>query len=140
MQKGDAAAPGPETRGVIDEAVAGGTTPCQRRVEIRDAIADVVDPRPAPGEKRGDGTRGVDGLEQLDGHVAERQADDARAVRGLGAARGEPEDVAIEGQGLGEARDGNADVVHSGLGHTTVNLTIVREGVEGYGGDCTSRD
>jgi hypothetical protein len=69
-----------------------------------------MDARPAPGEELGDGTRWVDRFEQLDVHVAESQTDDTRAVRGLGRAGNEAEDVTIERQGLGEARHGNADV------------------------------
>jgi hypothetical protein len=110
MQEGDAAAAGPAPGGFIDEAVPGGSAAGQRGVEVRDAVADVVDSGAPASEKLGNGTRRIDRFEQLDVHVAESQTDDTRAVRGLGRAGNEAEDVTIERQGLGEARHGNADV------------------------------
>src|SRR5258707_12328768 len=109
MQKGDAPAAGAQTRGVIDEAVTGGATTGQRRVEIRDAIADVGDPGPAPGEKLGDGARGADRLEQLDVHVAESPTDDTRAIHRLVPAGNQTENDPHTWQGLGEARDSDAE-------------------------------
>src|SRR5947207_5185250 len=73
MQEGDAPAPGPAARVLIDEPVAGGPATLERLVEIGHAVADVMDPRAAPGEELRHGARGVAGLEQLDLHVAQRE-------------------------------------------------------------------
>src|SRR2546427_8457736 len=117
MHERDAPAAGAAARRVVHEPVARRAAPGERRVEIRDAIADVVDPRTPFGEKLRDGARGIAGLEQLDGGVAEGQADDGGAVRGFRAAgRLEAQDIAVEPQRLGEARYGDPDMGEAG-GH-----------------------
>jgi len=93
-----------------------------------------VDPRPPFREEFRDRPRGIAWLEQLDVDVAERQAHDRGPVGGLGGPRREAEDVAIERQGLGDAghRDTHVGDAGTGVGHMAVNLTVKRDGVEGF--------
>src|SRR6266704_5690640 len=96
MHEGDAPAVDAPARDLVDQTIAGRPAPLERSIEVRDAVADVMDPRPARGEKLRDRAGGVAGLEQLDLDVAERQPDDRRPVCGCGALRLETEDVAVE--------------------------------------------
>lgn len=110
MQKRDATFAGPAPGRFIDQAVPKSLTALQRGIEIGDAVANVVDARPASGQKLGDGTRGIARLEELDVDGTEPQADDPGAIGGFRMPRREAEDVPVEGQGVGDARDGDADV------------------------------
>src|SRR5213076_2716628 len=108
-------AAGAAPRRVVHEPVPRRAAAGQRRVEIRDAIADVVDTWPPLGEEFRDGALGVAWFEQLDTGVAEGQTDDGRPIGGLGAPRRlEAQDVAVEPQRLGEAGDGDPDVGEPG--------------------------
>ena len=120
MQKGNAAAAGAAARRFIDEAVAGGAGAGQRGIQIGDAVADVVDPRAALGQEPGDRAVRIARLEQLDVDVAEREAHDRRAVGRLRVARVETQHVAIEWQGVGNARDRDADVGEARASHTVI--------------------
>ena len=72
MQKRDASPAGAAARRRVDEAVSRRATASERAVEIGDSVADVMDPRPAPGEESRDGAVRVELLEplQADGPVA----------------------------------------------------------------------
>src|SRR5438445_279926 len=51
MDEGDASAAGPAPRHLVDETKARRPAALQRPVQIRHAVADMMDARPAPGEK-----------------------------------------------------------------------------------------
>src|SRR2546426_5528127 len=80
MHEGDAPTAGPAARHVVDEAIARRPTPLERPIEVRHAVADVMDPRPAPGEKLRHRAVRVARLEELDLDVAEGEPDDRGAV------------------------------------------------------------
>src|SRR5437879_5036131 len=80
MQKRDASPAGAAARRRVDEAVSRRATASERAVEIGDSVADVMDPRPAPGEESRDGAVRVERLEQLHAHIAQGQADDRGAI------------------------------------------------------------
>ena len=133
MQEGDAAATRATARRVVYQAVPGGATALERAVEIGDAVAEVMDSGAPPRQKLGDRALRIAGLEQLDGHVAECQADDRGAVGDLGMAGGQAQHIAVEGQGISDAGNGDADVGEAwrGIAHQRGNLTMGREGANG---------
>ncbi len=130
MEEGDTAAAGPAARRFVDEPVTRGVAAGQCLIEIRDAVADVMDPGSAAGEKLGDWRFGVVWLEQLDVDVAETQGYDGGAVRVLGRLRGDAQDVAVERQGVGDAghRDADMGQTQRGIAHQRGNLTMKTEG------------
>lgn len=133
MHERDAATAGTAPRGGVDELITGGATAFQRAVEVGDAVADVMDPGAAPGEEFGNRRIGVARLEQLDVDVAETQRNDGRAIRLFGRLGSDAEDVLIEGQGVGDAGDRDADVgqTQRGIAHQRGNLTMQSEGANG---------
>ena len=133
MQEGDAAASGATAWDVVHEAIPGGAAPFQRAVEIGYAVADVMDTGAAAREKLRNRTAGLAWLEQLDVHVAEPQTHDGGAVGGFRGTGLETQYVTIEGQGVGDARDGDTDVgeARRGVVHDGENLTMEREGANG---------
>src|SRR5437773_802481 len=114
VQEGDAAASGAPSRHVVDQTVPRRPTALERAVEVRYAVTHVMNAGPALGEKLRYRARGVARLEELDLNVAQRHADDRRAVGRLGAPRLEPEDVPVESQGGVDGRNGDADVGDAG--------------------------
>jgi hypothetical protein len=80
VKEGNASSTGAATGYLIDQAVSGGARAVEGGIEVGHTVADVVDARSALRQEPGDRTVGVDGLEQLDVHVAERQAYDGGAV------------------------------------------------------------
>lgn len=127
MQKGDAAAADAAAGRVVHEAVAGGAAARHGGIEIGDAVAQMMDARAAPGQEPGDRTVGVARLQQLDVHVAERETHDFGPIGGFRRPGFEPQDVAIEGQRIGDARDRDAHVGEAGRGgwggHTVILTT-----------------
>lgn len=83
---------------------------CESKLEIVDPVADVMDPRAAPGQKAADRRIGFKWFEQFDIGVAERQMDDARSVRCLGATHGNTEHVSVKCEGGFDVRHGDSDV------------------------------
>src|SRR5439155_3625180 len=110
MQEGDAPAAGAAPRHVVDQTVPRRPAALERAVEIRYAVTHVMDAGPALGEKLRYRAVWIARLEELDLDVAQRYADDGRAVGRLGAPRLEAEDIPIKGQGAVDGRDGDADV------------------------------
>src|SRR5688572_21023961 len=110
MQEGNPPATGAAPGRFIDQPIAGRASPRQRRLEIGDPVADVVDAGPAFRKELRHGARGIARLEQLDVDGTEMQADDGRAVGRLGVARGKTQDVTIEGERVVDAGDGDADM------------------------------
>ena len=133
MEKGNAAAAGPAARGFVDQPIACGATPGKSGVEVGYPVTQVVDSRPPPGEEFRHGAVGVAGLEQLDVDLAEVKTDDRRSVRLFGSfLRGQAEDVAVEGQGIGDAGHRDTDVGEPRpIAHDSVNLTVRGDAVEG---------
>src|SRR2546426_7398481 len=114
MQKSDSPSAGPAPGRLIHELVAGRATARQCGVEIRHAVADVMDAWSAFCKEFRHGTGRVVGFEQLDVDVTEVQADDLGAIDDFGprspGTGGEAQDVAIKAQCLGDARHGDADM------------------------------
>jgi len=84
MQKSDSPSAGPASGRLIHELVAGRATARQCGVEIRHAVADVMDAWSAFCKEFRHGTGRVVGFEQLDVDVTEMQADDRGAIDGFG--------------------------------------------------------
>src|SRR3989442_5677871 len=114
MDEGDASAAGPTPRHLVDETKARRPAALQRPVQIRHAVADMMNARSAPREKLRDRAVGIAGLEELDLDVAQGYGDDRRTVDGLGAPRREAEDVPIKAEGGVDGRNGDADVGDAG--------------------------
>src|SRR5439155_20947479 len=93
----------------VDETVSRRPAALERPVQIRHAVADMMDARPALGEELRHRAVRIAGLEELDLDVAQRQGDDRRTVGRLGAPRLEAEDVAIEAESGADGRYGDAD-------------------------------
>src|SRR4029077_9556416 len=110
VQESDSPSAGPAPGRLIDQFVARRATARERGLQVRDAVADVMDARPAFCKEFRHGTVGVVRLEELDVDAAEMKADDRGAIDDLARSGRESQDVSIEGQRLGDARDGDADV------------------------------
>lgn len=106
MQKGDAAPIGTGAGYLIDELKTGLAAALQRRIEIGDGEADVMDAGAVAGEVLADRALGIGGAEQFDFGAANRKADNGRAVGGLGRMRRYAEDISIEAQRFVEIPDG----------------------------------
>jgi thioredoxin len=111
----DTTSPRSNTRDVVDEPVPGGTARSERGVQVPDAVADVVDPGPATGEKPAD--RGVRSLwgQELDIRLSEREADDDCAVDRFRRMRREAQHITVEGDGRREIIDGHAYMGNPGI-------------------------
>src|SRR2546421_3812793 len=120
MQKRDSPSANPAPGGLIYELVAGGAAAGQCGIEIRHAVAYVMNAGSPFGKEFRHGTGRIIRLEQLDGNVTEVQADDLRAIGGFGSAGNKAQDVAIKTECLCDARHGDADVGDSRV-HTTSN-------------------
>src|SRR5229473_286727 len=94
-----------------------------------------MDPGPPLGEELRHGAVGVAGFEQLDLDVTEREADNSRAVRGLGGAWRKAEDVPVEGECGVDRPHSDADVgdAGGGLAHVASEHNDCTKGVERYG-------
>ena len=116
---------GADSRHVIDQARAGGLEARERRVNVVDAVADVVDAGSSPGEKFPDGSLGTGRLEKLDTRRPDRKhADiDALIFDGLTTGDFESQGIAIERERLVNGRHGDAKVVDS---HKRGSITEAR--------------
>src|SRR5213596_255686 len=101
-------------RHLVDETIPRRPAALERLVQVRHAVADMMDAGPTLGEELRHRAVRIAGLEELDLHVAQRQADDGRTVGRLGAPRLEAEHVAIEAEGGVDGRNGDADVGDAG--------------------------
>src|SRR2546430_14624259 len=110
MQKRDSPSVNPAPGGLIHELVAGGATAGQCGIEIRHAVAHVMNAGSPFGKEFRHGTRRIVRFEQLDGNIAEMQADDLRAIGGFGAAGNKTQDLAIKTEWLRDAWHGDAAV------------------------------
>ena len=110
MEKGDPPSTGSAAGCVVHQLESGGSARCQGRVQVGDAIAEMMDAGAPPGEESGDRAVGVAGAQQLDGAFPEWQRQDGGAV-GLFQGTGRyAEDIAIEPGRLLEIGDRDADV------------------------------
>ena len=115
VNKADSPAVGPEPRLLVHKAVPELVALQDRLVEIWDADADVVNPRPALCNESGNGAFRIGRLEQLDLNVAEVQRNDGRAVHRFERSGGDAQDVAVKPHGLIDTGYGEPDVCDSGV-------------------------
>jgi hypothetical protein len=113
VNKGDPATGGSEPRYLVHQAISGGSTCIQRRVEIRHSIADVVDAWPPLGKEFSNRAVRREWGQQLHFGFAEGQRNDGGTIGRLGWVWLDPENIAIKGQcrlqiGYGNAHMGNA--------------------------------
>src|SRR5437867_12513303 len=114
MHERDAPTAGAAPWHLVDETVSRRPAALERPVQIRHAVADMMDARPALGEKLRHRAVRIAGLEQLDLDVAQGQGDDRRAVGRLGAPRLEAEDGSVGAEGGVDGWNGEADVGDAG--------------------------
>jgi len=114
MHERDASAAGPAPRHVVDETIPSRPAALEGAVQIRHAVADMMDAGPALGEKLRHRAVRIAGLEELDLDVAQRQTDDGCTVGRLGVPRLEAKDVAIKAEGGVDGRYGDTDVGDAG--------------------------
>src|SRR6185437_645093 len=114
MHERDAPAAGAAPRHLVDETIASRPAALERTVQIRHAVADMMDAGPAFGEKLRHRSVRIARLEELDVDVAQRQGDDRRAVGRLVASRLDAEDVPIKAEGGVDGRHGDTDVGDAG--------------------------
>ena len=141
MHEGDAVPVGAGTRMLVEELVAGAAAALQRRLQVADPEADVVDAGAALGEEPADGALGVLAGEQLNVRLAERNADDAGAVGGLGRMDAGPENVAVEPDGLVEVAHGDTHVRDAGAGQHVGRChgMILHRSIQAWQGRARSR-
>ncbi len=101
---------GPGSRGFIYQPIAIAAAALEGGVEIRNLVADVMYPWPAPCKEPGDGAVGGGWFEQFDLRAAKGERHNDSAVRRLGRLWLETQDVPIEGKGICHARNGDANV------------------------------
>lgn len=96
MEKSDPLPFGASSRRGVDESNAGDATALERRVEIVDSEADVMQPRPASFDKLRDGRVGRFRFEQLNERVAGEKPSDVSAVGIFQRRLLQAKDVAVE--------------------------------------------
>ena len=74
----------------------------------------VMDARTTPRNEPGDRRFGRVGFEQFDQRFARDETDDSRAIRVIERCQGQPEDIAIEWQGIAKGRYGDAEMCDAG--------------------------
>ena len=121
MQEGDAMAASAGAGQVVNELIAEDPACGKRRIEVGNPVADVVDAGTAFGEEAGDWGVRRDRLQEFDIGPAEVEVEDPGTIGFLRSATGDLQDVAVEGDGLLEAGDGDAKVRYCGLHAGNVN-------------------
>ncbi len=124
MDKGDAVPARTDAGCVVDQPIPGAAAGCQRGIEIRHPVADVVDAWTAPCDEPVDGRVGNDWSEQLHSHIAERYGNNFRPIGGFHSGGREAQDVTIERDGRLEVLNGHADVGDSDrmVGHGSSSM------------------
>lgn len=102
MEKSDPLAFGAHSWRRIDESNARGATALERRVEIVDGEADVMEPRAAFLDKLRNRRIGRFRFEQFNERVASEKSGDVSAVRIFQRRLWEAKDIAVERQALAE--------------------------------------
>lgn len=115
MDKGNPAAAGANAWLVVDQGVARGPATGQCRLQVGNAVADVVNAGSPAGQKPADRGIGLQRFEELDFRIAEVQMDDPGTVGHLRSPGTEAKDVAVKGARCLNAGHGNSDVGNSGL-------------------------
>ena len=110
MQERDPLALGAEARRLVDEANAVRAAAIERRVEIVDGEANMVNARPALRDELPDRRIRRFGLQKLDERLAGREARDLCAVRVIERDLGQPEDISVERNAIVEAANRDPDV------------------------------
>lgn len=110
MQKGDPFPLRPYARLFVDELNAGRPAPRQRRVQIVDGEADVMDSRTPFGHKARDRGIGIIGFEKLYQRLASAEPDYVRAVGIVQRNLRQPQHIPEEGKALGEGLDRDSNV------------------------------
>src|SRR5439155_21737794 len=116
MKEGDAPAARTAPRDGVDQAVASRPAALQRPIEFGHAVAEMVDPGPALGEKPRHRALWILRLEELDPDAAQAERNDRRAVGGLGSGWLEAEHVPVERKRGGDVGQGDAYVSETGAG------------------------
>ena len=94
--------------------ICAGTTPVERRIQVIDHEADVVDSGPAALDEAAHwGLRGG-GFQELDHRISGGETDDAGTVGVVERDLGESEDIAVEGHGVVEGTHGDANMCDAG--------------------------
>ncbi len=135
MYKSDTSAAGSEPGRLIDQPVPRGLTGGEGRVEVRNAITNMVDPWPSLRQKLCDRALRLTRREQFHLGITERERDDRRAVRDFGRVRLEAKNLAVKGERNVEIRNGNADMRDTGAISHWVSSVPNRA----YSGDTTFR-
>ena len=110
MEKGNAVPADTLAWSFIDQTVSRASTRRERRVEIGNPVADVVDAGSAPSEKLRDWPRGIAGREQFEPGGAELDRPNGRAIDGFSGLRLDAEVVAIKSERSVQIVDRDADV------------------------------
>lgn len=95
---------------VINKADAAGPTSVQRRLQVLDNEADVVDARATALHEPSHGRVRRGGFEELDERITGGETDDGRAVGVVEWHLGESEDIAVKGQGIAERAHSDANM------------------------------
>src|SRR6185295_11793121 len=106
----------PRPRTLVDQADALGARRLELAGDVTGRKAQVVQPLAALRQEPADAARRLEGLEELDLALADREQrrPDALIDDGRDLVDGQPEDVAPEAVGLVEAPDDDANVVNPG--------------------------
>ena len=110
MQKYDPLSLRPDARLLIDELNAGGSASLDRRFEVVDRKADVMDTRPALRQKARDRRGGIISLQQLHERLSGAQANYARAVSVIERDFPQPQYVPEKWKTLSEGLDRDSNV------------------------------
>lgn len=117
MQEGYAFAFGAHARSLVDQRDTRRAAARERRVDVVDGKADVVDPGTSLVEELRDGRARVPRFEEFDQRVTSGQAGYAGAVAVVEGRVAQAEHVAVEGEQFVDAFYGDADVGDAGWGH-----------------------
>jgi len=122
----DALAFGADTWCVVDQANAVCAAAVERRVEVVDGEADVVNAGSSFRDELGD--RGIGGFrfEQLYERRSGHEAGDLCAIGIVEGNVDESEDVTVEGQALAQSANGDTDVVDSGASAARMGRVLHR--------------
>jgi thioredoxin 1 len=120
VEKRDTLPLGSDARSLVDETDLRFPTPVERRIQVIDHEANVVDPGAAALDEATDGRFWGNSFEELDERVSSGETDDVGAIGLVEGYFGQSEDVAIEGEGVAERTHGDTDVRDAGARATII--------------------